>query len=125
MTDPLQVLQTLLAPGPVKTASFPTNSRYCNQPLAQMERPDGTKVAYLTRRFVPDPSRFATLRQYQVSQGDRPDLIAARAFGDPELWWRLADANGVMSPDELVETVGRMLRITLQQDVPGPVGQKA
>ena len=119
MNDPLQAL---LAAGAIETSSFPTNSRYRNLPLAQLQRADGTPLVYLTRRFVPDPARFALLRRYQVQQGDRPDLIAARYFGDVALWWRLADANGAIDPDELVGQIGRLLRITLQQDMPGPAG---
>ena len=46
-------------------------------------------------------------------------VLAARHLGDPELWWRLADANGVTDPATLAEPVGRMLRVTLPADVPG------
>ena len=38
-----------------------------------------------------------------VVEGDRRDLLAARHLGDPELWWRLADANGVVDPRELTD----------------------
>ena len=39
--------------------------------------------------------------------------------GDPELWWRLADANGVIEPSTMTLAIGRRLRITLPEDVPG------
>jgi hypothetical protein len=37
------------------------------------------------------------------------------------LSWRLCDANGAMRPDELTETPGRRLRITLPEGIPGGV----
>jgi len=42
--------------------------------------------------------------------GDRLDLLAARYFGDPLQYWRIADANPAPSPDELLEP-GRVLII--------------
>jgi hypothetical protein len=47
-------------------------------------------------------------------------VLGARHLGDAELWWRLADANGVVDPRDLTEPVGRRLRITLPEGVPGP-----
>ena len=51
--------------------------------------------------------------------GDRLDSLAARYLGDPELYWLLADANGVLRPDELLEEAGRRIAITLPEGVPG------
>lgn len=115
-------LQELLAAGAIETGSFPQNSRYHGVALAQTTRADGTVVPYLRRRFVPDPFRFPVLGRHQVQQGDRADLIAARHFGDPQLWWRLADANGVIDPRELTATIGRWLLITAQADAAGTDG---
>lgn len=113
------MLQALLNAGAIQTSSFAPNSRYANLPLKQLTRTDGTSLSYLSRRFVPDPVRFATLQFYQVREGDRADSIAARTLGDPLLWWRLADANGVIDPSELTRTLGEKLRITAQKDLPG------
>ena len=68
---------------------------------------------------MPPPERFALLYEYRVVEGDRRDLIAAAHLGDPELWWRLADANGVLDPDDLTAFVGRRLRITAPDGMPG------
>ncbi|MFZ1707308.1 MAG: LysM domain-containing protein, partial [Anaerolineae bacterium] len=59
------------------------------------------------------------LQEHTVAEGERPDLIAAAYLGDPEQFWRLCDANGVMRPEELTEEVGRRLRITLPEGIPG------
>lgn len=98
---------------------FPANSRYVNVDTTKLVLPDGTEIAYLTRRFVPSPDRFALLKLYQVSEGDRLDNLAALFFGDPEQFWRICDANGAMRPEALTEDVGRSLRITLPDGIPG------
>ena len=46
------------------------------------------------------------------------ELGTARYLGDPEQFWRLCDANAALRPDELME-VGRWLRITLPEGIPG------
>ena len=59
------------------------------------------------------------LQEHTSSQGERLDNIAAQYLGDPEQFWRLCDANGALRPGELTETVGRRLRITLPEGIPG------
>jgi len=98
---------------------FPITSRYYGIETAQWIRPDGTVAAYLRRRFVPPPDRFADLQSYTVQQGARLDNIAARFAGDPERFWQLCDANNALDPDELTRTPGRVLRITLPAGIPG------
>jgi nucleoid-associated protein YgaU len=59
------------------------------------------------------------LQLRMVAQGDRLDTLSAAAYGDPELFWRIADANEAFDPDELTQAVGRVLRITLPQGMEG------
>ncbi len=99
--------------------TFPPTSRYYNIDTTTLETPDGRTVIYLKRRFVPPPERFSLLQEYVVVQGDRLDNITARYLGDPEQFWRICDANGAMRPDELTEEIGRRLRITLPEGIPG------
>ncbi len=98
---------------------FPPNSRYANLGTAQLTTADGRVVTYLQRRFVPPPESFSLLQTYVVVQGDRVDNITARFLGDPTLFWRLCDANRAMRPAELTATIGRRLRITLPEGIPG------
>lgn len=98
---------------------FGPNSRYYLTETARLVRGDGTEVAYLRRRFVPPPERFAVLGEHVVSEGERLDLIAHQYLGDPEQFWRIADANGAVRPEELTEEPGRRLRITLPEGIPG------
>jgi hypothetical protein len=103
----------------MSTNLYPNNSRYYGSDTAQLTLPDGRTAVYLRRRFVPPPTSFVLLLNYSVVAGDRLDTIAAQLLGDPELFWRIADANTAMRPDELTETIGRVLRITLPEGIPG------
>ena len=98
---------------------FPPTSRYHNIETATLETVEGKTVRYLRRRFVPSPERFSLLQEHLVTQGDRLDNITARYLNDPEQFWRVCDANNAMRPDELTETIGRRLRITLPEGIPG------
>jgi hypothetical protein len=106
----------------VSVDPFPPNSRYRGIETATWTAPDGRETVYMRRRFVPDPARLATAGRVAVRTGDRADLIAAAQLGDPELAWRLCDGNGAMRPEELTEVVGRLLRITLPEGMPGVPG---
>jgi len=101
------------------TYNFPPTSRYSGIETAMLSLPNGDTVAYLRRRFLPAPERFALLQEHVVSQGERLDQIAAKYLGDPEAFWRVADANAAMRAEELTETLGRRLRITLPEGIPG------
>ena len=98
---------------------FPANSRYQNAETTTLELPDGTKIAYLKRRFSPLPDSLAVMQLYSVTEGDRLDNIAAKFIGDPEQFWRICDANGAMRPGELTKVVGRRLRIAFPAGIPG------
>lgn len=98
---------------------FPPTSRYHNIETQTLEKTDGKKVVYLKRRFVPAPDRFSLLQEHVVAQGDRLDNITARYYNDPLQFWRVCDANNAMKPTELTDAIGRRLRITLPEGIPG------
>lgn len=93
---------------------FPFGSRYHGVEIA-----GDAGAPLLRRRFIAPPASFVALTEHVVEQGDRLDLIAARYLGDPDQWFRICDANGALDPDELL-VVGRRLRITLPEGIPGP-----
>jgi hypothetical protein len=99
------------------TYNFPPTSRYYGLDTLSIGTPNGP-VAYLKRRFLPDPAGFSLLLHHTVSQGERLDNVAAR-YSDPEMFWVIADANAATRPEALTKTVGRKLRITLPRGVPG------
>jgi hypothetical protein len=113
-------LQELLAAGAVPTTTFPPTSRYGDLGVDAFD-PGGDQpaVPFLRRRFCPRAERFALLYEVRVVEGDRRDVLGARHVGDAELWWRLVDANGVVDPRDLTDPIGRPLRVTLPEGVPG------
>lgn len=98
---------------------FPFTSRYYGIETTTLKDAEGKTIVYLRRRFVPPPERFALLQEHMVQQGERLDNITANYLSDPEQFWRVCDANRAMRPDELTETIGRKLRITLPEGIPG------
>ena len=98
---------------------LPPTSRYFSVGTATRVSRDGEEMLYLRRRFAPQPERLAPLGEHSVELGDRLDNVAAQHLGDPEQFWRIADANRALRPEELVQHVGRRLRITLPDGVPG------
>jgi hypothetical protein len=103
----------------VSLQPFPPTSRYFAIEIAEWQSPDGRTIKFLRRRFIPPPENFATLQEHTVRQGERLDNLTAQYLGDPEQFWRVCDANAAMRPDELTETIGRRIRITLPEGIPG------
>ena len=116
ITDPLQAI---MQSGFHKTVVFPPTSSYHGIETATMETVEGKTIIYIRRRFIPPPEKFSLLQEHTVIQGDRIDNIANQYLGDPEQYWRICDANNIMHPDELTETIGNKIRITLPEGIPG------
>ncbi len=112
-------LTDLLKPNSLELNLFPPTSRYYTIETAQMEDASGKTVIYLKRRFIPQPDRFAQVGEHIVKDGDRTDNLAAQYQGDPEQFWQMCDANGAMRPQELTQTTGKKLRITMPEGIPG------
>lgn len=98
---------------------FPVNSRYHGIGTNEYTSPDGRTWVYLQRRLLPQSGRLQVLEEHTVQDKERLDHIAGRHFADPEMFWRICDANDAMRPEELTETVGRRLRITTPEGFPG------
>lgn len=70
------------------------------------------RFANLSPEQIQDPRSGATVRvwpvrsaepqtmdrSYRVIEGDRLDTLAARAYGIPERWWKIADASEELDP---------------------------
>lgn len=92
---------------------FFRGSRYEHTPDAEIAGPAGRTIRYKRMRFIPQvQGRIGE----KVQEGDRPDLVAFRALGDPEQFWRLCDVNRVMAPAELTAVGGQRILS------PGPGG---
>jgi hypothetical protein len=110
---------SVLNPAAITGPLFPATSRYRGVRAATLEMTDGRTIRYLRRRFVPAPEQFTLLQEHVVTQGERLDNITAQNLGDSEQFWRICDANGAMHPREMTATIGRRLRITLPEGIPG------
>ena len=97
---------------------FFMNSRYYSLQVLKFQAPDGREIAYVSRRILPQGNQFDLLMEHTVLGGERLDNITAQYLDDPQQFWRICDANEVVSPFEL-EEVGRKIRITLPQGIPG------
>lgn len=117
--SPSSSLQALTQFVGVQPSLFAVNSRYLGADTAAFIAADGSAIAYVTRRFLPQPDDLVQLQQHTVVQGERLDVIAAQYLGDPQLFWRICDANGAMRPEDLTATPGQVLRICLPAGVPG------
>ena len=112
-------LAAMLQIGVLKNNGFPATSRYYGLETQTLEKTNGERVIYLKRRFVPPPENFELLQEHVVTEGERLDNITAHYLSDPQQFWQLCDANRAMRPEELTETIGRRLRITLPEGIPG------
>lgn len=93
---------------------FEPTSRYAAIETTTISTVDGRVVAYKRRRFLPQGNTLPLLVEVTVSEGDRLDQITSRTIGDPEQFWRVADANNAMNPSDLLE-IGRTLRVPIPQ----------
>ncbi len=94
---------------------FDASSRYSALEDATYEDAEGRVIIYKRRRFLPQGMDLPTLMQVTVAATDRLDLIATRAYGAAEHFWRIGDANNALNPFDLTDQVGNILRISPPQ----------
>jgi nucleoid-associated protein YgaU len=82
-------------------------SRYENVPVVTIEVEPGRIESYLAMRTAP-PTPAGYLHTF--SAGERLDVLAFRFYRNAEKFWRIADANDELDPEELLEP-GRQIRI--------------
>lgn len=87
---------------------FFRGSRYETIADAETLGRDGRAIRYKRMRFIPE---VASGRSQKVRDDDRPDLLAYRALGDAEQFWRLADVDRTLRPSELTREPGRAVRL--------------
>lgn len=92
---------------------FDQTSRYYNLETKQYTTADGRKIAYVSRRFLPQAKDLPLLVEIIVKEGDRLDLISARTLGTPEQYWQICDANNAVKPVELTSEPGQIIRVPL------------
>jgi nucleoid-associated protein YgaU len=90
---------------------FARGSRYERVPNEVYVDARGREVPYKLLRLL--PAALPAVQSHTVVAGDRLDLIAHTYLGDPELFWRICDANTALRPEELTDELGRLLSIPL------------
>jgi hypothetical protein len=115
MNDPVQML---IDAGAIPTSPFGPTSRYAKVALARYTFPgaeagDETSVSYVLRRFVPQGRDIPLAARHLVRANDRADNLAAAYLGDPQLNWRIADANLATDMLQLTATPGLRIAIPL------------
>ena len=87
---------------------FDQTSRYAEVATYTVTDAQGRQVTIKKVRFIPPTPGVLTRR---IVQGDRPDLLAHEYYRAPEQFWRIADANPVTDPAELVDQPGKRIRV--------------
>ena len=95
-------------------------SRYQNTGTYAVKKADGQVVTALK----PPLPGAAIVRGYlrRRAEAQRLDIVANYYLKDATAFWKLCDANNAIRPDELTETVGRRLRITMPDGIPAGTG---
>lgn len=98
---------------------FESTSRYAKLNVKTHRAPDPAggaeprEIRHVERRFLPPAGSATPLLEHAVTEGDRLDNLTAKYLGDPTQFWRVADANPAMAPEELTKEAGRRIVIAL------------
>ena len=84
---------------------FLKNSRYHKLKTVDAEARDGRTVKAVKLRILPSE----TGNKHTVTQHDKLDILAYRAFRDPTTSWRIADAKTELERTKLTEEPGRKI----------------
>ena len=89
---------------------FFKGSRYTDIPEHEITDSRGRVIRYKGMRLIPPtPGRLG----HRTTAGERLEHIAYRHYRDPELFWRICDANSARWPEDLTAEMGRILVIPL------------
>ncbi len=80
---------------------FDPKSRYARLPTYTVQDHRGRQVSVAP---APPPPGDGLLGIHVLRQGERLDHLAAKYLGDPAGYWRIAERNDVMAPEELTES---------------------
>lgn len=92
---------------------FFKGSRYAKVETLEITDPDGRVIKYKAMRFIP---KTEARQAHKVQRGERLDHIAYRYFRDPERFWRIADANTGMWPEDLVREPNERILIPSSEE---------
>lgn len=87
---------------------FFRGSRYEHTDTKEHTTDDGRVIRFKALRLIPPTPR---LTGHVVDEGERIDHVAFHEVGDPERFWRIADANVVIDARDTVAEPGRVIDI--------------
>ena len=77
------------------------SSRHETLPTYEVEGAPGQPARELYQpRTIPQPPPSVV---HTVASADRLDLLAQRYLGDPFQYWRIADANPALTPEDVLD----------------------
>jgi hypothetical protein len=91
------------------------DGRYAKSQVLYLTGSDGKPVAYLSRRFLPDPDALTIAGIAPMDPGERLDLFASRILGVSTAWWRIADAQRLIDPGDLENPQLQRLKVPLPE----------
>lgn len=89
---------------------FLESSRYYKMKSIDLVTKDGKTVKAVTLRRLPSVSGKKTV----VKGNDRLDIMAQRQYGNPTMFWHIADANTELHANDLVIKTGRVINVPEQ-----------
>lgn len=92
---------------------FFRGSRYASVEDAETQDTRGRMIRYKQIRFIPETT---AVRVHTVTGGERLDQIAHRYFRDAQRFWRIADTNLVLWPEDLTAESGKSILIPPPED---------
>ncbi|MBI4650383.1 hypothetical protein HY745_03675 [Candidatus Desantisbacteria bacterium] len=87
---------------------FFKGSRYEKVKNYIFKRQDGSEVLLKKKRRIPEQKGRLI---HTVLEGERSDLAANRYYGDPLKFWKIADGNAEMNPENLFKRPGEKIII--------------
>jgi hypothetical protein len=87
---------------------FYKGSRYEKVADYKFRRHDGSEVLLKKKRPLPDPKSQLI---HTIQEGERTDMLAHRYYRDPLKFWKLADGNPEMNPEDLLQDPGTKILV--------------
>jgi hypothetical protein len=89
---------------------FLESSRYHRVWKDETKARDGRIVKIVALRRLPTVGGEPTT----TKENDRLDIMAQRHYGDPTMFWHIADANTELQAGDLVDEAGRVIDVPEQ-----------
>jgi hypothetical protein len=93
------------------TSLFSKSSRYFKQSSDSILTKNGSSVSALKLRFLPETVGIETI----VTETDRLDIISQQKYGDPTLFWHIADANTELDANSLIKQQKKDQKINIPE----------